>query len=85
VTNDTLQCLTVFNPTNDVPVWRVSCNETSESGNQTNTFNNWVFVPGDNMSIRLEGWRLCVDAGVSPHNNVTAKVYECYPGLEQQQ
>jgi hypothetical protein len=87
-TNNISQCLAVFNPTNDAAVFVSSCNvtETSGSGNQTsNKFINWVFVPGDNESIRLEGWGLCLDAGVGPHNNVTAKVYECYPGLAQQQ
>jgi hypothetical protein len=71
----------VRNPVDNSPVFREACYEGDNSGK----YINWVFVPGDNLSIRLEETNLCLDAGVSPHNNVTAKVYTCYPGLEQQQ
>jgi hypothetical protein len=77
--------LAVVNPADDVPTQILPCDAAAQSGDKTGKFVHWVFVPGDNMSLRLEGWELCLDAGSSPINNGPAKVYTCYPGLAQQQ
>jgi hypothetical protein len=83
--NANAQCLSVVNPANDAPTQILPCIGASESGDKTGKFVRWVFVPGDNLSVRLEGFELCLDAGSTPGNNGPAKVYECYPGVSQQQ
>jgi hypothetical protein len=83
--NAITQCLSVVNPANDAPTQILPCIGGSESGDKTGKFVRWVFVPGDNLSVRLEGFELCLDAGSTPGNNGPAKVYECYPGVSQQQ
>jgi hypothetical protein len=80
-----LQCLAVVNPANDVSTQLLPCAGSATSGDKTGKFSRWVFIPGDNLSVRLEGWELCLDAGSNPANNGPAKVYTCYPGLAQQQ
>jgi hypothetical protein len=70
------------NPRVDAPALIAPC---AASVNSSTVFSRWVFVPGDNLSVRLEGYELCLDAGASPSNNGPAKLYTCYPGLSQQQ
>jgi hypothetical protein len=72
------------NPANDAKTQILPCLGAAESGDKEGKFVHWVFVPGDNLSVRLEGFELCLDAGSSPTNNGPAKVYTCYPGLAQQ-
>jgi len=47
------------------------------------TATRWDISPGSG-SVIVSGTNFALDAGVNPHNNVPAKVWTSYPGLEQQ-
>jgi len=43
----------------------------------------WDINPGSG-SITISGDSFALDAGIDPHNNVQAKIWESYPGITQQ-
>lgn len=47
------------------------------------TATRWDIQPGSG-SVTVSGLDFALDAGTNPHNNVPAKVWTSYPGLEQQ-
>ncbi|ORX36966.1 ricin B lectin domain-containing protein [Kockovaella imperatae] len=69
------------------PVGFVDCHSVQTLSPTNALYGLWNIQPGNQLSVQLVGTNYCLDAGTNPGSDpsVPAKVWQCYPGLAQQQ